>query len=79
MSTLPRKFRQFLFLFLGTVVGFITSIVPASPVAAFGGGAGTAGDPYQISTCAQLLEIDDSTANLSKSYLLTAKIGRAHV
>lgn len=58
---------------LGVLLGFLI-VVPASPVAAFGGGAGTSGDPYQIATCAHLLEIDDTTANLSKSYLLTANI-----
>ena len=55
-------------------MGFATMAVSAQPVAAFAGGSGTAGDPYQVATCADLLEIDDSTANLSKSYLLTANI-----
>ncbi|MFZ9445854.1 MAG: hypothetical protein ACO277_06865, partial [Ilumatobacteraceae bacterium] len=66
--------RTFLFLSVGAIMGFATMAVSAQPVAAFAGGSGTAGDPYQVATCADLLEIDDSTANLSKSYLLTANI-----
>ena len=45
-----------------------------SPVGAFAGGTGTTLDPYQISTCAELMSIDDTTANLGKSYVLSSNI-----
>lgn len=41
---------------------------PVEQVSAFAGGTGASGSPYQISTCAELLKIDDTTANLSKAY-----------
>ena len=47
---------------------------PVEQVSAFAGGTGASGSPYQISTCAELLKIDDTTANLSKAYLLTGNI-----
>jgi Putative flagellar system-associated repeat len=74
MKHLSIKRRPSRSLLLGALLGFLSVVVSASPAAAFAGGSGTVGDPYQISTCAQLLEIDDTTANLAKSYLVTANI-----
>jgi hypothetical protein len=74
MRKIPQKRRSSRFLLVGALAGFFATVVPASPAAAFGGGSGSAGDPYQISTCAHLLEIDDTTTNLSKSYLVSGDI-----
>lgn len=41
---------------------------PVQEVSAFAGGTGSLASPYQISTCAELLKIDDTTANMSKAY-----------
>lgn len=49
-------------------------VLAPTPAQAFSGGAGTSGDPYRIATCSDLQEIDDTTTNLSKAYLLTANI-----
>ncbi len=51
----------------------IPVLVPTQ-VQAFSGGAGTSGDPYQIATCTDLQEIDDTTGNMSKVYVLTTNI-----
>jgi len=57
------------------LVAAITVLSPNSPAkAAFAGGTGTSGDPYQIADCTQLAEIDDTTANLSKAFILTQNI-----
>jgi hypothetical protein len=50
------------------VMAFVLSGSPVQKVSAFAGGAGTSASPYQISTCAELLKIDDTVANLSKAY-----------
>lgn len=57
-------------------VGLMTATIAAttSSASAFAGGTGTLGDPYQVSSCAQLLMIDDSVANLAKAYVLTANV-----
>lgn len=47
-------------------IGILVS--PIQKVSAFAGGTGSSASPYQISTCAELLNIDDTTANLSKAY-----------
>ena len=55
------------------VVGAIVA-TSASTASGFAGGTGTSGDPYQIASCADLMTIDDSVANLSKSYVLNNNI-----
>ncbi len=49
----------------------MTSILPQKVFAAFAGGDGSSEDPYQISSCSQLLEVDD---NLLASYILTTDL-----
>jgi hypothetical protein len=57
--------RKLLFFFF---IVFCFSFASLSPVFAFSGsGSGTSGDPYQITTCAQLHEIG---SNLSAHYLM---------
>lgn len=61
---------------LGTACALVVAVVAVaeSPAGAFSGGTGTSLDPYQIASCADLFSIDDTTANLSKSYVLTANV-----
>lgn len=61
-------------LLVSVVLVATTLVVTTFTASAFNGGSGTSGDPYQISSCAQLLAIDDSTANLAKAYVLTGNI-----
>ena len=46
--------------------------IPEEPT--FDGGTGTTGDPYLISTCEQLMSIDDSSEYLGYAYYLTQSI-----
>ena len=55
-----------LFFFLGLLIGYF-SLFTTSAFAFSGSGAGTSGDPYQITTCSQLHEIDD---DLNADYLI---------
>jgi hypothetical protein len=54
--------------------GIVFSITPGQKVSAFAGGTGASASPYQISTCLELLKIDDSVANLSAHYVLSGNI-----
>jgi len=49
--------------------GIVFSITPGQKVSAFAGGTGASASPYQISTCLELLKIDDSVANMSAHYV----------
>jgi hypothetical protein len=71
------RFRTFITLAAAPLLAgvIVLSGLPSADVrAAFAGGTGVSGDPYQISDCTQLAEIDDTTANLAAQYLLTAAI-----
>jgi hypothetical protein len=63
-----RKLLRICSLFLLVSVSVGVSITPVQQALAFAGGTGSSASPYQISTCAELLKIDDTTANLSKAY-----------
>jgi hypothetical protein len=69
-----RKLSCICSLFLLIAISVAVSVSPVQKVSAFAGGTGASGSPYQISTCAELLKIDDTTANLSKAFLLTGNI-----
>jgi hypothetical protein len=58
-------------LFITMAAYFLISIYTSS---AFDGGSGTPNDPYIISTCTQLQEIDDQDAYLYASYILANDI-----
>jgi hypothetical protein len=72
-----KKYRS-LWVHLGVVIGLVGFIAPSvsalsEPISrgtAFSSGAGTVADPFVISTCAQLQEIDDVAGNLNKHYSL---------
>jgi hypothetical protein len=69
------KFERILVAFgLIMAITLVAGIPADQAKAAFAGGTGTVGDPFQINDCAQLAEIDDTTSNLSKAYVLTANI-----
>ena len=55
------------------LVGAVLSVSSTS-ASAFAGGTGTAGDPYQIASCAHLLKIDDTTSNLAARYVLIGDV-----
>jgi uncharacterized repeat protein (TIGR02059 family) len=55
-------------------VGIVGTGSPVHKASAFAGGAGTSVNPYQISSCSELLEIDDTVANLSAHYVLSGNI-----
>ena len=63
-----RKLSCICSLFLLIAISVAVSVSPVQKASAFAGGTGASGSPYQISTCAELLKIDDTTANLSKAY-----------
>ena len=63
-----RKLSCICSLFLLVAISVAVSVSPVQKASAFAGGTGASGSPYQISTCAELLKIDDTTANLSKAY-----------
>ena len=67
------KFWRISPLFVLVAISLTISVSPTQTALA-AGGAGTTGSPYQISTCAELFEIDDSSAKLSAHYALTANI-----
>lgn len=72
-----KKYRS-LWVHLGVVIGLVGFIAPSvsalsEPISrgtAFSSGVGTVADPFVISTCAQLQEIDDVAGNLNKHYSL---------
>ena len=76
-----KKYRS-LWVHLGVVIGLVGFIAPSvsalsEPISrgtAFSSGAGTVADPFVISTCAQLQEIDDVAGNLNKHYSLGTNI-----
>ena len=60
------------FVLVAVSIGVLVS--PVQEVSAFAGGTGSSASPYQISTCAELLKIDDTTANLSRAYEFTNNV-----
>lgn len=58
--------------FLLTVIA--SSVVLTSSASAFAGGNGSQAAPYQIATCAQIKDIDNSAANLDAYYQVTADL-----
>ncbi len=71
---MPFSCRIFLRVLVVAVVTAATVVATTSAASAFAGGTGTSGDPFQISSCAHLMKIDDTTGNLSKAYVLTTNI-----
>ncbi len=69
-----RKLLHICSLFLLVSVSVGVSVAPAQQALAFAGGTGSSASPYQISTCVELLKIDDSIANLSAHYVLAGNI-----
>jgi uncharacterized repeat protein (TIGR02059 family) len=69
-----RKLSCICSLFLLIAISVAVSVTPVQKVSAFGGGAGSSVSPYLISTCAELFAIDDTTANLSASYVFTSNV-----
>ncbi len=55
----------------GAVLLLSPLIASSAPVSAFSGGSGTSLDPYEITTCSELLDI---ASNLSASYVLANSI-----
>lgn len=62
-----------------TGIGIVIDTAMPQVTSAALSGSGTAGSPYLIATCADLLEIDNSTANLAATYRLVANIDCAGV
>jgi hypothetical protein len=58
--------------FVTAVIVFLTIVSVAQ--AKYGGGSGTADDPYQIATAADLLLLGDSPEDYDKHFILTADI-----
>jgi hypothetical protein len=52
----------------------VTCLFAASAHAKYGGGSGTAQDPYQIATAADLILLGDSPEDYDKHFVLTADI-----
>lgn len=53
------------------IISLASLLLAIQPSLAFGGGTGTIGDPYQISTCA---ELQDMRNGLSSNYILTSNV-----
>jgi len=66
------RFRGILAVLVLAVAG--VHLVGSTTAQAFSGGDGSAGNPYNLATCADLLEIDNVVGNMSKAYVLTANI-----
>lgn len=69
-----KRFTHGLMAFVLMTGTIASGAILTQPASAFSGGAGTSGSPYTISTCTDLMEIDDSPENLAAHYSLTTSL-----
>ena len=63
----PSRFRACV------IIALFLALVPAA-TAQYSGGSGTANDPYQIATAADLIALGETPEDYDKHFLLTADI-----